>query len=243
MARDRGTEIHDALDFLLGGMQVDETILPWIAPAAEAIKAFGALVMTENNLVGPGFAGRSDHLAEAESHWNLSDWKSSKKLPDPAKGAWMEHRLQLAAYAKGFTDHELYKARPKPIILRNVYISTVTQGEFVICEHEEPWEEVYARGFAPLVRHWQWATGYTPPNMPKDEGTAEPVKEIAENPPPVKPPPVNQNRQPAQNVNQPPRPAPSNGQPGQRKSVVTQGQRVGPPGVPMPLPQPPPARQ
>jgi hypothetical protein len=254
IARDKGTEIHDALDFFLGGMQVDAQILAWIAPAAEAVKAFGAVVTTETNLVGPGFAGKSDAIQEADSHWSISDFKSAKKLPDPAKGAWMEHRLQLAAYAKAFTNHELYRARPKPIVLRNVYISTINEGEFVICEHEEAWQEVYGRGFAPLVLHWQWATGYTPPGMPTENIPYEDR--------PVVPAPKEPSQVLVQSTSipkmiessvlsapaptpiaSPPQPAPSNGPPSGRKTVVTHGVRLGPAGTPMPLPPAPPRNQ
>jgi len=164
IARDKGVEIHDGLEYLLAGMQADEKLYPWIAPAAEAIKAFGAVTDSELNLVGYGYAGRTDLIQDAESHWCMTDYKGSKKLPDPNKGgAWMEHRLQLAAYAKAFQRHtRKLGLEDKPIILRNIYISTLNEGEFVMCEHTDPWEDTYKYGFAPLVTHWQWANGYKP---------------------------------------------------------------------------------
>lgn len=167
----------------------------------------------------------------------MTDYKASKTLPDPNKGgAWLEHRLQLAAYAKAW-DLRCRKMglEAKPIILRNVYISTIKEGEFVICEHEEPWQEVYANGFAPLVKHWQWANGYKPDlkgieiEAEQLEQLEQAVKENGQEQVPVKRAPVNQNPPAAENVNQPPSPAVTTLK--GRKVVITEGVRAPlPPG-------------
>lgn len=238
-ARDLGIQIHDGLEYFLVGMQCDEKILPYIGPAAEAIKAFGTIVETETNLVGYGYAGRTDLIQDAETHWCMTDYKGSKTLPDPNKGgAWLEHRLQLAAYAKAWHKRcERMGMDEKPILLRNVYISTLNVGEYVICEHEEPWEEVYANGFAPLVKHWQWANGYKPDLKGLED---EPIADLAglEADPAelrkeaaVKTPPVNQTPKPAVNLNpaarEPFDPAKVTVLKG-RKVVITEGVRVNP---------------
>lgn len=225
VARDLGTQIHEALELYLVGAEVPADMMPWIGPAAEAILAFGKVITTEQNLVGDGYAGRCDLIQDAETFWALSDYKSTKKLPDPAKGAWPEHRLQLGAYAAAW-DHKYRLAEnksvdvsigKKPIIRRNVYISSVDQGQFVICEHEEEWQDVYERGFLPLVKHWQWATGYTP-NQPEfamlqrqepTEADREAIMKAAKAGFPVMP-----------------QPAPTNGPERKRKVVVTEGVRV-----------------
>jgi hypothetical protein len=228
-------------------MQVSDEILPWIGPAAEAIKAFGKIVNTEENLVGPGYAGRTDLLQEEDTHLSMTDFKGSKKLPDPNKGgAWPEHRLQLAAYAKAKADMRAKQGMDeKPIILRNVYISTVNQGEYVICEHEEDWKDVFARGFAPLVMHWQWATGYTPPNaLTLEQVLTEAGVAVGERALPAGEPSrtvqPGGTAKPSPVVRPQPAPAPSNGPRPGRKVVVTHGVRVSPTGQPMPLPQQPP---
>ncbi len=174
IARDRGTEIHDALEaFFASGVPAvpNADIWPWIEPACLAIRRqFGAsVVATEKILVGDGYAGKADLITlHGQVYW-LADYKTTKKLPDPKKGgAWSEHRLQLAAYAKAF---KLLLNRAGPgglevssetqIRTANVYISTLEQGAFSICEHED-WLPAYTNGFSPLVSHWQWANNYRP---------------------------------------------------------------------------------
>lgn len=160
VARDKGTEIHGALEDYFMGVDVDKDLLPWITPAAEAIQKYGELVATEKILVGDGYAGKTDLIQEATACWWLWDYKTTKKLPDPAKGgAWMEHRLQLAAYAQAYRD--MLPPQTKGIRTANVYISSIEQGKFVICENP-PWESAYNEGFAPLITHWQWANNYRP---------------------------------------------------------------------------------
>lgn len=164
VARDRGTQIHDALDAYFQGRPVDDEIKPWIMPAALAIAARGELVATEKVLVGDGYAGRTDLIQRTENDWWLWDWKSAKKLPDPKKGgAWKEHVLQAAAYANAYGLLIDQDSSGEQIGIRtgNVYISTLEQGRFVICEHDT-WGAAYAYGFAPLLTHWQWANNYKP---------------------------------------------------------------------------------
>lgn len=176
-ARDRGTEIHNALEAYFTGREVPEAIRPWIMPAAQAIAAKGELVATEKVLVGHGYAGKTDLVQRApDGVWWLWDWKSAKKLPDPAKGgAWSEHVLQLSAYARAYMnllDGVLTPA--SSIRTGNIYISTVEQGKFVVCEHGD-WLETYQKGFAPLVQHWQWANRYQPQMKEEAQDTSKEV--------------------------------------------------------------------
>ena len=153
-ARNRGTAIHDALEAYFTGQDIDGEILPWIVPAAKAVEKYGNLVACEKILVGDGYAGRTDLIQLAKDCVWIWDWKSAKKLPDPTKGgAWSEHRLQAAAYAKAFLGN-------MPVRTANCYISTVECGKFVICEHDD-WQPTYDQGFAPLVKHWCWSNNYT----------------------------------------------------------------------------------
>lgn len=154
-ARDRGTAIHAALEDLFLGNTVDSELLPWVQPAAEAIRAYGGRYESELVVVGPGYAGKLDLKLETESAIWLWDWKTTKKLPE--RGAWPEHRLQLAAYAYAFAVVGMPTIRTG-----NVYISTVECGKFVICEHSESWIDTYVNGFEPLLTHWQWANNYRP---------------------------------------------------------------------------------
>lgn len=166
IARDKGTEIHAALEDYFTGIEIDPAIKPWILPAAQKLCTYGALAASEKILVGDGFAGKTDLILDAPDCWWIWDYKTTKKLPDPKKGgAWTEHRLQLAAYAQAYEDlltiGFLPKGLNKPIRTGNVYISSIEEGAFVICEHDE-WQTTYAEGFAPLVTHWQWNNKYRP---------------------------------------------------------------------------------
>lgn len=162
-ARDRGTEMHAAMELLFQGRgaEVAPEILPWVQPAYEAInirrmRHYSATI--ESVIVGDGYAGKMD-LQQIEQDGNLWlwDWKTCKKLPSCA---YPEARLQLSAYAQAvFMKGEM---QPNQIRTGNVYISTVEQGKFVVCEHTEPWPDTYLRGFLPLLTHWCWATGYKP---------------------------------------------------------------------------------
>lgn len=163
IARDKGTEIHGALEDHFLGVQVEPTLWEWVRPAAEALETYGALVASEKILVGEGYAGKTDLILEAPDCFWIWDYKSTKKLPDPKKGgAWSEHRLQLSAYARAYQDLLLRGGKgDKPIRTANLYISSLEPAQFVICEHEE-WETTFNEGFAPLVTHWQWMNSYRP---------------------------------------------------------------------------------
>lgn len=159
-AADKGTLIHDALEGYFQGREVPEELKPYVMPAAEDIASRGAMVTTERILIGEGFAGKTDLILEPEDCWLMLDYKSTKKLPDPKKGgAWLEHRLQLSAYAKAWEDMMATAGDARPIKTGNVYISSINPGEFVVCMHDE-WETTYYEGFAPLVTYWQWANRY-----------------------------------------------------------------------------------
>lgn len=160
IARDRGTEIHDGLEMLCKNQPVSPELLPWISPAFDAIKNKGSFVATEMHIAGNGYGGRIDLLQQAPNSLWIWDWKTSKKLPE--KGAYPEHRLQLAAYARA-VEWMMFTKTGKTFTINtgNVYISTINQGEFVVCEHDE-WKTTYDLGFAPLITHWQWANNYRP---------------------------------------------------------------------------------
>lgn len=160
IARDRGTQIHDGLELLSKNQPVAEDLIPWIQPAWAALSKYGSPIAVEMHIVGRGYGGRVDILQKAPDCLWIWDYKTTKKLPE--KGAYPEHRLQLAAYAAA-VEWDLFKKSGQSVTIKtgNVYISSIDQGQFVICEHPE-WKETFNRGFAPLVAHWQWSTGFVP---------------------------------------------------------------------------------
>jgi hypothetical protein len=163
-ARDRGTEIHLAVENYFLGAPVNPEMLPWIEPAVKAICQYGSLVATETILVGEGFAGRTDLILETPAAWWVFDTKSTKSLPDPKKGSWDEHRMQLSAYAAAWSMKVQAAGTAttiKPVRTANCYISTIEQGKFVICENPEDWRRDYEQGFRNALWIWQYLKGYS----------------------------------------------------------------------------------
>lgn len=159
MAKDRGTLMHNALEAAFGGKTPEPEVWPWVEKAFVDVGKRGRTIGTEVVVCGNGYGGKIDLVQETDHEVWIWDWKTSKKLPNPDKGgAWQEHKLQLAAYAAAWGK----STGEKPIRTGNVYISTVTQGEFCVCEHQEDWRETYALGFKPLVDVWCWMNSYRP---------------------------------------------------------------------------------
>lgn len=164
-ARDIGKEIHDAMECYFQIRTYDPSLQQWFLPAAQAIEKLGKVFATERCLVGDGYAGKTDLVLEAPDCWWVWDYKTTKKLPDPNKGgAWKEHVLQAAAYARALVKllEQDGHDTTKPIKTGNLYISTVEPGKFSLCIHQDDWMVTYANGFRPLVEHWQWDRGYEP---------------------------------------------------------------------------------
>lgn len=161
VAKDRGSSMHDGIEGFFSGLEVPAELEPWIRPVLDRLLEYGQKASAEIILIGDDYGGMADLLQDCGDFWRLWDFKCTKNLPDPAKGAWMEHRLQLAAYAQAFKNKLQRAGQVRPIIVGNIYISTVKEGEFVAIEHEN-WEDAYTEGFAPLVRHWQFVKAYRP---------------------------------------------------------------------------------
>lgn len=154
-ARDRGTQMHDALELYLGGQpaRVAPDLLPWIEPAAKFVLELGEVEATEKIVVGDGYAGKLDLcLKHAVDGRIIVDFKTTKKLP--AKAAWNEHVLQGAFYAKAYPE--------EVISTGNLYISTIEQGKFAFFMHINPWKVTFSDACEPLLRLWQWMNDFRP---------------------------------------------------------------------------------
>lgn len=157
-AKDLGTGIHDAMEAAFKGEHVQEDLLSWVSPACEFVKNMcPTVVALETVLVGQGYAGRTDFIGDDGECELMLDWKSAKKLPE--RGAWVEHRWQLASYAMARSRHSSRRIRTG-----NVYISTTEMGRFAYFDNP-PWEIDYACGFAPLVQVWSHLNNYRLPSM------------------------------------------------------------------------------
>lgn len=158
-ARDLGTEIHaeihaeiEARIRWLGTVTPNLQLSNYVDPVLNLIDSLGVVTATEKIVVGNGYAGTLDAIVEGD--WiTVLDFKSAKKLPDCS---WPEHLLQLSAYAQ-----TLGNTGRKRIRTANIYISTTEPGQCRLCI-DEGWQETFLSGFEPLVKHWQWATGYRP---------------------------------------------------------------------------------
>jgi len=154
-ARDRGTAIHDLMARVMRKEWVDcdHPMFPWIDPALSALH-FGKVIAVEKVLVGPGYAGTTDLIQESPDAYMLTDYKTSKTLP---KEPYIEHKLQLSAYAEAWQrrligdDRAIYKK----IRVRNVYVSTTEVGKYSIHEHLD-WQTTYEHGFKPLLQYFNW---------------------------------------------------------------------------------------
>jgi hypothetical protein len=181
IARDKGIAIHDAIESYFNGKGIPADWAKFVNAPINAVLQFGEKASSEVIFVGDDYAGMGDLVQDCLEYWNIWDFKSTKKLPDPNKGgAWSEHRLQLSAYAKAWQT-KLVRAGQglKPIVCRNLYISTESPGEYVICEHEN-WERTYEVGFAPLIQHWQWANDYRPENPNREVEEVSTVGDLTE---------------------------------------------------------------
>lgn len=165
LARDKGIAIHAGIEAYFTGQDVDPDIRLWVQPAIESLCKYGDLVCAERILVGDGYAGRTDLILEGKENWWIWDTKATKTLPDPKKGAWIEHQLQNSAYAAAFQKllgvMELHRAA-KPIRTANIYISSIEVGNFVICEHDPDWQKSFNSGFLPALRLWSFLNNYSP---------------------------------------------------------------------------------
>jgi len=65
-ARDRGTEIHAAMEDLFCGKPIAEEINPWVRPAFLEVQKYGELACTEKILVGDGYAGKTDLIQQGK---------------------------------------------------------------------------------------------------------------------------------------------------------------------------------
>lgn len=161
-ARTRGTEIHRVIEDYFGGKQITGEIAAWVLPVIEAVDTAEFVTSEKTMSCVDGYGGMID-LVQKSDKWIITDFKTCKKLPE--KGSWLEHRLQLSAYARMFYRHcgfaisvEDVNLDPAKIITRNVYISTTEKGKFAIYEHDSSSRD-YTEGFAPLLRYWRWANG------------------------------------------------------------------------------------
>lgn len=158
IAREKGIEIHDALDRKLTGQPINPDLESWVLPVVDHLNKLGKVAATEKILVGKGYAGKTDAILSNDVWWIL-DFKTTKsKLPTRP---WPDHLLQLGAYARAFLEKLPDNPAPTTVKCANIYISTVKPGEFVCLEHEN-WCKGFL-AFMSLLSVWQFVNNYELP--------------------------------------------------------------------------------
>lgn len=155
IARDRGTDIHAAIELHLNGQQFDPALTPYVAPVVDAVNKLGRVVATEKILVGNGYAGKTDCILENEEAVICVDFKTAKNLP--TKGAWPEHRMQAAAYTEAVSSG----CRRKFYVI--IYISTTEPGKIAVFDHHD-WQQDFQK-FDLILRYWYLANNMEFPEL------------------------------------------------------------------------------
>lgn len=159
IAKDRGTEIHDAIQEALEnagqpeymrGQSWNPAMNPFILPVVDAVMKTGRVVATEKIVVNNeyGYAGRTDTLTEGDEWLNVWDFKSCKTIPK--RDAYPEARMQVSAYAKA-----LGNTGNKHIRCFVCYISKTNPGEIGVFEVLD-WQHEFER--FKLLLHFYYLT-------------------------------------------------------------------------------------
>lgn len=146
-AADLGTRIHQALDNSFEGKPWDPDCSKYIAPVLAWIHEKKLKVTgREETMVSreQGYAGRTDVFFTWEpllTGFGILDYKTKKTKPGEKVDSYLEHKMQLAAYAAckyGVSN------LPK-VVAANVFISTTEVGrvEVIKIEHLERYYECF----------------------------------------------------------------------------------------------------
>ena len=145
IAKDRGTDIHDAIESALKGEPYDQSLKDFVCPVVDAVMKLGRVVSTEKILVGVGCAGRTDAITEDDTFLTVCDFKTCKDLPK--KEPWPEAKMQAAFYA-----HALGNTGEKRVRTAIICISKNAPGQIAVFVNED-WQAEY-RKFRLLQDFW-----------------------------------------------------------------------------------------
>lgn len=149
-ARDRGTEIHGAIEKWYLGRDCDD-LLAWAAAANNAVFEWAELIpqqwSAERSFASPlGFGGKLDLSADGR----VIDFKTTDKALDGLK-TWPDHRRQLAAYRMGL---DMPDAR-----CAIVYVNSVKPEARLIELPEDELQKGWAE-FKALLDLWKATNGW-----------------------------------------------------------------------------------
>lgn len=150
LARDRGTELHAALESYYRGQEVASQNQPFVFPVVKWLSQRFPDVQwfPEKSFAHPlGFGGKLDlHCDQAVVDFKFKDFKETPKKTF----AYPEHAMQLHAYAQGI-------GRPQAVKL-NLFISSTVPG--LIYPHTWVEDDSHWEAFRCLLRLWQLRKSY-----------------------------------------------------------------------------------
>lgn len=160
-AADLGSSIHNALDLAIRGEEWDQNqYAPYVEPVLAWLKDKQLkIVATEQRLVhlDVGFAGTSDVLfTYGKNGIGVLDYKTKKTTPGKALDSYLEHRIQLAAYAAAYFGED----KVADALCANLFISSTEPGRMEVVKVENPLE--YWDAFKSLCHVWRVTKGYDP---------------------------------------------------------------------------------
>lgn len=149
IARDRGTEIHKALEWYYSHGMLLEGYEDYVMPVVGLLEQRfpGMEWFPENSFGHPwGYGGKCDLLGQGV----VIDFKC-KDFVDPEKvSAYDEHEMQLHAYANGFGI--------QGSVMLNIFVSSTHPGSIKVVEWK--WRAEALEAFQCLLRLWQIRKNY-----------------------------------------------------------------------------------
>lgn len=161
-AADLGSGIHEALDLALDGHPWNPEFSKYVAPVLAWVHEKKLKVTGREETVvnaEEGYAGRTDLFftwAPAFTGMGILDYKTKKTQPDRKVESYLEHRMQLAAYAaKKYGVDNL-----KNVLAANVFISTTEVGRVEIIKVDDL--DMYYECFLHCCAIWRIMKNYDP---------------------------------------------------------------------------------
>ena len=151
-AREKGTEIHAAIERFFDGIDPSPEMKPFVMAAFNAVtdKLDNPEWQAEKSFAcSLGYGGKLDLHGMSLGQPFIVDFKTKADWSDKDAGklAYDEHGMQLVAYA-----HGLSMATPR---LFNVFIATDSPGKYHVHEWECDEFERLWRMFVSLLSYWQ----------------------------------------------------------------------------------------
>ncbi len=159
-AAEMGTRIHAALDAAFAGQGIEPDLAAYIQPVMDWIQKTG-IVIKERELrllnLREGYAGPTDVIFTfGKQGRGVLDYKTKKTRVGEKVMAYLEHKVQLSAYAAAYWG----EAKLDDVLCANVFISSTEPGRVEICKHTEV--RRYYQLFLHLCEIWRTVKDYDP---------------------------------------------------------------------------------